>query len=366
MEEPYNSEGLKNHHKADGASFLSLRGNEYLNIWPVYDWQKIPGTTVLQKPDLPPSGEIQKDGLTTFVGAVTDGHYGTVGFDFISPHDLIKARKSWFFFDREYVCLGAGIESTSRFPVATTLNQCLLEGEVTIRDHRGERILEKGDHELHHLQWIYHNGVGYLLPEPSTVHLSNKKGTGSWWQISRQWDTSKDSVEKDVFKVWIDHGARPQGRRGGLVNEPMIARDVTYQYVVIPSVTLEQMSGKPDIEVLVNNRWIQGVKHKQLGLIQVIFFRAGTVQLTETMNLTLDSPGAVMIQMEGQAVKSITASDPSRRHDRLHLTLTGKLTGGQSEAHQIKFNQEDGETEISLEMPAGVEAGSSVSVNFRE
>lgn len=352
MEEPYNSEGLRNHHKADGASFLSVRGNEYLNIWPVYDWQKIPGTTVLQKPDLPPPGEIQKDGLTIFVGAVTDGRNGAVGFDFISPHDLIRARKSWFFFDRLYVCLGAGIESTSRFPVATTLNQCLLKGEVSIGDDRGERILEKGDHELHHLKWIYHNGVGYLFPEASTVHVSNKKETGSWWRISRQWDTSEDSVGKDVFKVWIDHGARPQGRRGGLVNEPMIARDVTYQYVVIPSVTLEQMNGLPDIEVLVNNRWVQGVRHRQLGLIQLIFYRAGSVKLTDTVKLTLDSPGALMIQMEGQTVKSITASDPSRRHDRLHLTLTGKLAGGT--------------TELAIDMPVGVEAGSSATVNFRE
>jgi hypothetical protein len=112
------------------------------------------------------------------------------------------------------------------------------------------------------------------------------------------------------------------------------------------------MSGKPDIEVLVNNRWIQGVRHRQQGLIQVIFYRAGSVKLTETVKLTLDSPGALMIQMEGQAVKSITASDPSRRHDRLHLTLTGKLAGGP--------------TELAIDMPVGVEAGSSVSLNFRE
>src|SRR5690606_21956287 len=30
MEEPYNEEGLKNHHYADGSNFISLTGNEYL------------------------------------------------------------------------------------------------------------------------------------------------------------------------------------------------------------------------------------------------------------------------------------------------------------------------------------------------
>jgi chondroitin AC lyase len=38
-----------------------------------------------------------------------------------------------------------------------------------------------------------------------------------------------------VFKLWIDHGVQPQGRIGGLVNEPMIAEDVTYQYIVVPT-----------------------------------------------------------------------------------------------------------------------------------
>jgi len=41
-----------------------------------YDWQKIPGTTVVQKPSLPPETEIQKRGLTEFVGAVTNGKMG--------------------------------------------------------------------------------------------------------------------------------------------------------------------------------------------------------------------------------------------------------------------------------------------------
>lgn len=35
MEQPYNSEGLLNHYKGDGANFLSIKGDEYLNIWPV-------------------------------------------------------------------------------------------------------------------------------------------------------------------------------------------------------------------------------------------------------------------------------------------------------------------------------------------
>ena len=76
--------------------------------------------------------EIQKDGLTDFVGAVTDGLYGAVAFDFRSPHDMVKAKKSWFFFDDEYVCLGTDINSRPDLPVATTINQVLMRSDVTI------------------------------------------------------------------------------------------------------------------------------------------------------------------------------------------------------------------------------------------
>ncbi|MDT8303889.1 MAG: polysaccharide lyase family 8 super-sandwich domain-containing protein, partial [Sedimentisphaerales bacterium] len=72
MEQPYNGPGKPTHHRADGTNYLMLRGDEYHNIWPVYDWQKISGTTILQKPELYGPDEIQKDGLTEFVGAVTD------------------------------------------------------------------------------------------------------------------------------------------------------------------------------------------------------------------------------------------------------------------------------------------------------
>ena len=102
MEVPYNGPGKPTHHRADGTNYLMLRGDEYHNIWPVYDWQKISGTTIVQKPELHPPSEIQKEGLTDFVGAVTDGLIGAVAFDFKSPHDLVGAKKAWFFFDDEY------------------------------------------------------------------------------------------------------------------------------------------------------------------------------------------------------------------------------------------------------------------------
>jgi chondroitin AC lyase len=47
MEQPYNSEGLLNHHRGDCTNHISRKGDEYFDIAPVFDYQKIPGATIL-------------------------------------------------------------------------------------------------------------------------------------------------------------------------------------------------------------------------------------------------------------------------------------------------------------------------------
>lgn len=222
MEQPHNEEGLKNHHVGDGSNFISLTGKEYLDIFPVWDWQKIPGTTVVQKPALPHWREIAKKGLTDFVGGVTDGEYGAAAFDFSSPHDPLKARKAWFFFDEEYVSLGAGITAEADYPVFTTLNQCLLNNEVVVKTKKGETILNKGQHTLNDVSWVFHDGIAYLFPSPENVNLSNSTATGSWREINHQAGASDEIVQKEVFSLWLDHGIKPQ--------------HAGYEYIVVPTI----------------------------------------------------------------------------------------------------------------------------------
>ena len=149
---------------------------------------------------MPEPGEIQKLGLTDFVGAVSDGLYGVAAFDFKSPHDPLIARKSWFFFDDEYVCLGAGISCKNRdLSVATTLNQCLLRGDVTISSGNKKSVLQKGEAEIENIDWVFQDGVGYVFPDPETVNIKSDVVTGSWWTINKQSDSPKEEVKLDVL-----------------------------------------------------------------------------------------------------------------------------------------------------------------------
>jgi chondroitin AC lyase len=352
MEVGYNSEGLKNHHRGDGTNHISRTGDEYYDIAPVFDYQKIPGTTIMQKENMPAPGEIQKLGLTSFVGAVTDGKYGTAAFDFRSPHDPLIARKAWFFFDDEYVCLGAGISCRENLPVATALNQCLLRGDVIVSSANNKSLVPQGEKELQNVDWIFHDGIGYVFPEPVTVGLKNSVAAGSWWDINKQSDSPKDEVKIDVFKLWLNHGKRPS--------------DAKYQYILVPATStekLEQNISKANIEILVNSPELQVVKNKALQICQAVFYKAGEIQVSEKIKLISDNPGIVMLKMNGDKITEISVADPNRELGRFHLSISDRFEKGNNNFTAV-WNEKVGVSEISINLPRGNYAGKSVTIEL--
>jgi chondroitin AC lyase len=123
-----NGEGRQSHHIADGAAFLYRNGDEYRDIFPVWDWRKVPGTTVEQVPALLEPRLVRSMGETCFAGGVSDGIHGMAAMDL--ARDSLAAKKAWFYFDDEFVCLGAGITCDSSNSVCTSVNQCLRSGDV--------------------------------------------------------------------------------------------------------------------------------------------------------------------------------------------------------------------------------------------
>ncbi len=352
MEQPYNSEGLKNHHRGDGTNYLSITGDEYFNIAPVYDWQKIPGATIMQKPDMPPPSEIQKEGLTEFVGAVTDGRYGAVACDFASPHDPLRAKKAWFFFDDEYVCLGAGIDARASLPVATTLNQCYLRAAPFAKSSNFYGEIPQGEHLLRDIRWIYHDRVGYIFPEPTTVYLLNDVATGTWYDINRQTDSPKEKVHKNVFKLWLDHGTRPE--------------KAVYEYIVMPATTepeLEAALNSKDIDILSNSEKLQAVRHNTLGICQLVFHQFGEIEIAQDLKIGMDHPGLVMITLEGSDITKLTVADPSRKLGKIHLWTTQKIES-RGEGYKAVWDKVCGQSDIALQLPHGVYAGESVTLEF--
>ncbi len=353
MEVPYNSEGLKNHHLADGYNFITRTGEEYIHIFPVWDWQKIPGTTVVQKPSLPGPDEVQQPGLTDFVGGVTDGMYGAAAFDFESPLDPLSARKSWFFFDDEFVALGADIRSDSDYPVATTLNQSLLTGDVTIGTTGGESVLRKGRHDLEEVRWVHHDKTAYLFTDPSSAQLENRQRSGYWKDINEQtWALARDKEYKNVFTLWINHGVKTQQSE--------------YKYIVVPGIESDEIaryeSANP-IEILANSTQIQAVQHTELGISQIVFYEPGEIEIIDGVTIKAQKPGMVMVRHYGHDVHEITVSDPSRKLDVFPLMINAQVEIDDSRL-DIRWNEREGTSTVEFKLPVDEYAGQSVTVKL--
>ncbi|MCC5935872.1 MAG: chondroitin lyase [Lunatimonas sp.] len=349
MEAPHNQESLKMHHYADGSNFISRTGDEYFDIFPVWDWQKIPGTTVVQKPELPHWNQIAKPGKSTFVGAVTDGLYGASVFDFQSTHDPLRAKKAWFFFDDSYICLGSAIFSDADYPVATTINQTLSRSMVQVGSASGMQQLAAGIREFEAISWVVQDSVGYLFYEPTTAYVLNDTRTGYWQSIANsQRIQRKPAVSKDIFALWIDHGMKPQG--------------AGYAYSVHPHVAaadMERIGTDSQVEVLANTSQVQAVWHKGLEMAQVVFYEPGRIELPSGVWISLSMPGVVLTKMDGKVISEVSVADPSRSEKACTLEFGGSFVGY---GPFWKASAAGTSSTLQVLLPAGDQAGKSVTV----
>lgn len=225
-------------------------------------------------------------------------------------------------------------------------------GGVTVMKGSEKHELQKGEHQLEQVKWVYHDGIGYVFPEPAKVNISNRVATGSWFLINRQSDTPKDEVRGEVFKLWLDHGKRPQ--------------EATYQYIVLPAVAekdLPAIANSKTIEIIANTPHVQAVKYIGLNICEVIFHKAGEVQISNDSKIGIDSPGLVMIKQEGNTIKQISVADPSRKLGKMHLTITGRIERS-GDTFKSVWNGEKGISEIAIDLPQSVYAGKSVTIEL--
>lgn len=324
---PANSEGLLSHHLADGCFVLMQTGREHRDIFGVWDWRKIPGTTVRQKPEL--TGSPRRMGTTEFVGGVSDGTHGLAACDF--ERDGLTAKKSWFFFDDEIVCLGAGINASAGDPVVTTLNQCRLDGDVLAA---GVDALDRGEHVLDKPQWVWHDSAGYIFLEPAGVRLQNDARSGSWHASNHRYPDREESL--DLFTAWIDHGTEP--------------RAASYGYVVVPGIDRDQVAGyaaRPPVRTLANTPAMQAVAHDGLGLVGAAFYQPGKIQVRPGGTLQVDRRCLLLVrQQEGRL--AVTVANPENKPAAVRVTV-------------VAGDGQPASKELVIELPEGHDAGSSVT-----
>lgn len=306
-----NKENLKTYFMSDGCTNITQTGDEYFNIFPVWNWCHIPGTTAPQLEKVPMDPKAWGVlGTSTYAGGVSDSIYGATAYAYMDTNPEVNtgAKKSWYFFDNEVVCLGAGIQSTSTYPVHTTVNQCFLKGGILVDKGDKEETLANGSHTLQAPQWVLHDKIGYFFPQKEEVFLTAQTQSGRWYDINTS--KSKKEEKMDVFTLGINHGVGP--------------KDGSYAYIVVPGKTSAQemkaYQKKNAIEILSNNAKVQAVRNTKLNVWMVTFFEAGTFTHKE-LSVTVDKPCILMIKDITSKSANLHIADPGQTQSPIQVEL---------------------------------------------
>ncbi len=336
--ETANSENLRGQLLSDGVTYIMRDGLEYRQIFPVWDWRRLPGITAELTPDQPGIANGQR-GERSFVGGISDGEFGAAVMDFTRGE--LAARKAWFFFDESAVCLGAGISCTSAHAVLTSVNQCHARGPVTVADADGLRELD-GSVTSEAIEWVHHDGFAYLLGEGISVRVSTEEQTGSWWEINPQY--AKEDLSLPVFSLGIEHETGPE--------------DASYVYLVVPAedaAAAESLAADLPVRLLANSARVQAVTDTSAGVHAAAFHEAGDLELAEGLTVSVSAP-CLLMGREVDGGFAVTAANPENEALSLDVTLSARLTG-----EGCSWDEAAGESTVRFDLPGGMHAGQSVT-----
>lgn len=341
--ESCNSENISGYYMGDGASYLFQSGKEYENIFPYWDWKKVPGTTTHQDnkvlPVLTASGYRLP---SNFVGGVSDGKSGIAAMDYVRGG--LTAHKAWFIFGNQIVCLGAGITSQAGLAVTTSVNQAYLNGETLMKAGSLKSVPQETS-EAVHPAWILQNRTGYFFPQGGNLQLETRTVDGSWNRVALMY---KDEIIKSpIFKLWFDHGTNPQ--------------DQKYAYILIPGANIalmQKLEKTPSFTILKNEKDLQAVISADKTLGGAIFYQPGSADLFGGVQ-ALD-PCIVMMKKVKEGIQ-VSVSDPTQKLKQISLSFKGKYS---ADSGELKTN--DGRTGVTFSLPSGDEAGKTVTMILKK
>jgi hyaluronate lyase len=305
-------DGMKTWHLSDGFTYLVLGGQEYFerDVLPTLDWQRLPGTTVERREADPQFGF--GFGTRTFVGGVSLGGNGVSAMDFAAVDSPLTAKKSWFFFGDEIVCLGSDIHCPTANHAETIVNQWPLsrDDQPLLVNGQAQPAQSDWSAELANVSWAACDGIGYYFPGGQTLRAQRAVHSGRWEEIGSR---PGDGIHENTFlTLWYDHSVQ--------------AAEGQYAYALLPNRTPEavgQYAASKPFTVLADSRTLHAVKHHTQNAVGAVFWQAGAVDA-----IAADQPCIVYYRMAGKEL-TLAVSDPAQGdasgETKLRLTFSAKL-----------------------------------------
>ena len=299
-----NEDNLKGFYMGDGATYIYRNGDEYMNVFPFWDWRKIPGITSYESDAPVPSPRsygAHTRNETAFVGGVTDGRTGMTAM--ILNRDGLNARKSWVITDDFMLCLGAGIQSDSTLNITTSIDQRKKRSELSYFENNRWNPVNGTFTATGKALRFFHDSIGYILMQPENCVAISEKRSGRWYDFMGSY--TPQTVEGEVISLYIRHQKQAPA---------------SYQYLILPASTAERTASfrTEDIRILRNDASMQAVAIP--GSYYITAYEEGTIRLATDLSLEVKTPGIYKIEEKDGNIR-IDAADPTHIQSSLSMKI---------------------------------------------
>lgn len=303
--ESINNENLRGWHTGDGMLYLYNSDLTQFadSFWPTVNPRRLPGTTVDAAQARANASGQSVAPAPNWVGGASLGRFGVTGMQLAGWSNSLRAKKSWFMFDREIVCLGAGITSTDNRAIESIVENRLLNSAgnnaLTVGGTVRPAALGWSD-TMTDVSWAHLAGrvpgadLGYFFPGRATLNGLREARTGTWSDINAGGSTT--ALTRNYLTLWFAHGANPT--------------NASYAYALLPGITTAQVAdyaAQPSFTVLENSANIQAVHETSLGITAANFWNDGRASAGP---ITVDRKAAVLVQ-EVDGFIEVAVSDPT-------------------------------------------------------
>lgn len=259
-----NEDNLKGYYLADGALYTYVRGDEYHNIFPFWNWRRIPGiTTYESNAPIPNPNRTDARNKSSYVGGTS---YEGTGITAIKLNrNGLTANKAWIFTNNYILCIGGDIQSDSAATILTSIDQRFKRGKVG--SYQNKRF--------------FHDNTGYVLLQADTCVALTERKQGQWHDFMGMYEPMM--LEDEIFSIYIKHRK----------DQP-----ATYAYLILPgsSKKLTQNFDTDSIRVLQNDDSMQAVVIGKL--CYVAAYQETSIELTGKEKTHLPQPGTYIIDVE--------------------------------------------------------------------
>ncbi len=298
-------------------------GVQYDDVFHQYgNRYRLAGTTVdTRKRD--PKNNAHTFNESDFVGGVQLDEFAVAAFQYDNKNrdfesDLV-AKKSYFFFDNEYVMLGADINSTLDKGVITTVENQKIRGKkcrLYLNDET-EAVSAQKDKLVHGVKYAYLPDYGSIVfPEKQDLTVNINK-----------------TNQASFSEIFFDHGVNPT--------------DDTYSYIILPLASREEGKAyyeNPDVEILSNTKEIQAVRENKLGMTGIVFW-----EIVEFEGITPDF-ACTMLVKNTENGKQIAISDPTMKVTGKHTIVLDGTYALDGAHDKVSVSAFAGKTTVTIDM----------------